>query len=62
MKRLYFVVACDSRELHLMTQEVPSSLTSYEYAIIMKINKACGVLHWVKNHFCNNPRNLAGNN
>lgn len=62
MKRLYYVVACDSNELRLMTQKVLSGLSSYEYAIIMKINEASDVLHWVQNHFCKNPRNLAGNN
>lgn len=56
------MVACDSNELRLMTREVLSGLSSYEYAIIMKINEASDVLHWVQNHFCKNPRNLAGNN
>lgn len=62
MKSLRYVVDCYSRELHLMTQNVPSSLISYECIIIRKINKASGVLHWVQNHFHNNPRKLTGNN
>ena len=55
------MVACDGKELHLMTQEVPSRLTSYE-CTIMKVNKASSVLHRVQNNFCSNPRNLARNN